>query len=537
ALHHSANITKCSNHKTHNIGINRHFSSSLKWNKDLKNMSKEEVWGLKVKKQRLMRDLHETCEWGVGERWGSALQRRAAQHFQRFILNNLRAGSHSNHLVLVLYQISCLSKLYLFQANSFPQNSAPTETGMSRLSLSDTDKQARDWFAETTKSLGCKVIVDSMGNQFAIREGLQQGPPTVAGSHLDTQPTGGRYDGILGVTAGIEMLRTLHENNVTTTFPVGVVNWTNEEGARFPISMVSSGVWAGVISLSHAHALKEVGTGSATMKTELQRIGYLGDTDCSFEAVPLAAHFELHIEQGPILEAEDRKIGIVQGVQAYKWFTVSVRGADCHTGTTSFSHRADALLAASKMIVYSHRAAARQGALASTGILTLKPGSTNTVPGSVDFSLDIRSPDDHIVSQVEADCKEAFAAIASGQDIDNLNKDFVASSKSCSVSWTLDTHSPATKFSPECIGCVQDAATSIFGDDVHAKTKPMTSGAGHDSVYTSKRCPTTMIFVPSKDGVSHNPVEFTKPEDCAMGAQVLLQAVLRYDQKRAEGKV
>ncbi|KAG9840000.1 N-carbamoyl-L-amino acid hydrolase, partial [Aureobasidium melanogenum] len=491
-------ITKCSSHHTSNnlvqtkqlnnfniVSGKRHFSSSLQWNKELKTMSEEEVSGLKVQEQRLMRDLHETCEWGKGERWGSA----------------------------------------------------PTETGMSRLALSDTDKQARDWFAETTKSLGCKVIVDAMGNQFAIREGLKEGPPTVAGSHLDTQPTGGRYDGILGVTAGIEMLRTLHDNDITTTFPVGVVNWTNEEGARFPISMVSSGVWAGAIPLSHAHDLKEVGTGSATMKSELQRIGYLGDKDCSHETMPLAAHFELHIEQGPILEAENRKVGIVQGVQAYKWFTVSVRGADCHTGTTSFSHRADALLAASKMIVYSHRAAARKGALASTGILTLKPGSTNTVPGSVDFSLDIRSPENDTVSQVEEDCKKAFAAIAAGENIDGLGTDFVPSSKSCSVSWKLDTDSPATKFHPECISCVQGAATSIFGDQTEALTKPMTSGAGHDSVYTNQRCPTTMIFVPSKDGVSHNPVEFTKPEDCALGAQVLMQAVLRYDQKRAEGKV
>jgi len=408
---------------------------------------------------------------------------------------------------------------------------------MSRLSLSDTDKQARDWFAQTTESLGCVVTTDSMGNQFAIRPGTNDGPPTVAGSHLDTQPTGGRYDGILGVTAGIEMLRTLHDNEITTAFPVGVVNWTNEEGARFPISMVSSGVWAGCIPLSHAHDLKEVGTGTATMKSELQRIGYLGEVDCNHETVPLAAHFELHIEQGPILEAENRKIGIVQGVQAYKWFTVKVRGADCHTGTTSFSHRADAMLAAAKMIVYSHRAAAKRGALASTGILQLKPGSTNTVPGSVDFSLDIRSPDDHIVEEVEKDCREVFSALAAGENIDGLNDHFTPSSKSCEVSWILDTHSPATKFHSDCISCVESAALSLFGDDTEVLTKPMTSGAGHDSVYTSKRVPTTMIFVPSRDGVSHNPVEYTKPEDCAMGAQVLMQAILRYDRRRAEGKV
>ncbi|KAI5240062.1 amidase [Aureobasidium subglaciale] len=414
---------------------------------------------------------------------------------------------------------------------------APTETGMSRLSLSDTDKQARDWFTKTAEALGCKVTVDTMGNQFAIRPGLKDGAPTVAGSHLDTQPTGGRYDGILGVTAGIEMLRTLHSQDITTTYPVGVVNWTNEEGARFPISMVSSGVWSHNIPLTHAHALKEVGSGTATMKSELERIGYLGETPCSYEAMPLAAHFELHIEQGPILEAEERKIGVVQGVQAYKWFTISVAGADCHTGTTSFQHRADALLAASKMIVYSHRAAARRNALASTGILTLKPGSTNTVPGSVAFSLDIRSPDDAIVEAVEADCRTAFTALAAGKDMDGLGKDFVASSKSCSVSWQLDTHSPATKFSPICIECVSHAAEGLFGKDAEKLTKEMTSGAGHDSVYTSKRVPTTMIFVPSRDGVSHNPVEFTEPEDCALGTQVLMQAVLRFDGLRAEGKV
>ncbi|KAI4744706.1 amidase [Aureobasidium sp. EXF-12298] len=461
------------------------FSTSSKANKELATMSEEELSGLSVQEERLMRDLHETCEWGKGEIWGSA----------------------------------------------------PTETGMSRLSLSDTDKQARDWFASTTKSLGCTLTTDSMGNQFAIRPGTKLGPPTVAGSHLDTQPTGGRYDGILGVTSGIEMLRTLHENNITTTFPVGVVNWTNEEGARFPISMVSSGVWAGSIPLSHAHNLEEVGSGTATMKSELERIGYLGDVECSHTSIPLAAHFELHIEQGPILEAEDRKIGIVQGVQAYKWFTIKVRGADCHTGTTSFSHRADAMLAAAKMIVYSHRSASKRGALASTGILSLKPGSTNTVPGTVDFSLDIRSPENDIVEEVEQDCRDAFAALAAGKDIDGLNKDFVASSKSCSVDWQLDTHSPATKFHPDCISCVESAAASIFGDKTEQLTKPMTSGAGHDSVYTSKRVPTTMIFVPSKDGVSHNPVEYTKPEDCALGAQVLMQAVLRYDQRRADGKV
>ena len=192
---------------------------------------------------------------------------------------------------------------------------------MSRLSLSDADKKARDWFHKTMVGFGCSVTVDEMGNQFAIRLGLKEGAPTYAGSHLDTQPTGGRYDGILGVTAAVEMMRVIATQDVKTEYPIGVVNWTNEEGARFPISMVSSGVWAGEIPLEKAHNLASVvpGEEKSTMKTELERIGYKGEVACSHKAKPMAAHFELHIEQGPTLENEQRKIGIVEGVQAYRW--------------------------------------------------------------------------------------------------------------------------------------------------------------------------------------------------------------------------
>ncbi|KAJ9665588.1 hypothetical protein H2201_004279 [Coniosporium apollinis] len=410
---------------------------------------------------------------------------------------------------------------------------ASTETGMSRLSLSDADKEARDWFVETAKAQGCKTTVDTMGNIFAVRPGLRNdAPPTFAGSHLDTQPTGGRYDGILGVTAAVEMLKVLNENWVETEYPVGVVNWTNEEGARFPISMVSSGVWAGSIPLEHAHNLREVGGGTATMKSELERIGYLGSVPASHTSIPMAAHFELHIEQGPILEAENRKIGIVKGVQAYRWFTVTVRGGDCHTGTTDFKNRADALLAASKMILQSHRAATRMKALASTGILTLRPGSTNTVPGTVRFSLDIRAAKDETVEGLEKQLKRDFAAIAAGEDVGNLNEGGTPG-KPCEVEWRTDSVSEAIGFHEDCISCVTESARGIFGDKAEDLTKSMISGAGHDSVYTSKRVPTSMIFVPSKDGVSHNPVEYTSPEDCALGAQVLLGAVLRYDRMRA----
>ncbi|QDS74068.1 hypothetical protein FKW77_009419 [Venturia effusa] len=403
---------------------------------------------------------------------------------------------------------------------------------MRRLALSDDDKQARDWFVEAVKAQGCKVTIDSMGNIFAVRAGMKDGPPTFVGSHLDTQPSGGRYDGILGVTAGVEMLKVLNDNWVETEYPVGVINWTNEEGARFPISMVSSAVWAGQIPLEKAHNLKEVGTGTTTQRSELERIGYLGSTPASHKSTPIGAHFELHIEQGPQLEAEGRKIGVVKGVQAYKWYTVEVTGWDAHTGTTPFSARADALLAASKMILHSHKVATRLGALASTGILTLKPGSTNTIPGSVKFSLDIRAPHDETVEEAERDIRDSFADIAAGKDIGGLNEGTTASLP-CSVNITIDSNSPAIHFNKECIDCVKDAVKGVFGSAAEKLSKEMTSGAGHDSVNTSYIAPTTMIFIPCKDGVSHNPKEFSTPEDCTIGAQVLLQSVLRYDRLRA----
>ncbi|KAL5118970.1 hypothetical protein ACEQ8H_003099 [Pleosporales sp. CAS-2024a] len=407
---------------------------------------------------------------------------------------------------------------------------------MSRLALSDTDKAARDWFVSTTEALGCKVTVDAMGNIFAVRPGLRNDkPPTYVGSHLDTQPTGGRYDGILGVTAGVEMLRVLADNWVETEYPVGVVNWTNEEGARFPKSMVSSGVWAGDIPLETAHNLREVHPGTATMAEELKRIGYLGETPASYEAMPMAAHFELHIEQGPLLEMSNKKIGVVTGVQAYKWFTGygKPRGRDTHTGTTDLKSRADALLTASKLILHSHRLATAHHALASTGILNLRPGSTNTVPGTVSFSLDMRSPQDSTVAKMTDLIKHDFPLIAAGTNILDSNLGCTPG-LAVSVDIVEDFSSPATNFHADCIASVRQSAHQIVGPNV---VMEMTSGAGHDSVYASKRCPTSMIFVPCREGVSHNPREFCKDEDCALGTQVLVQSVLRFDRMRDERRV
>lgn len=255
--------------------------------------------------------------------------------------------------------------------------------------------------------------------------------------------------------------------------------------------MVSSGVWAGAFPIQKAYDLVEVGGGKATQKSELERIGYLGFMEASHKANPIGAHFELHIEQGPILEASGGKIGAVEGVQAYRWFTIRVKGKDCHTGTTDFQNRSDAMLTAAKLILHSHNKASQVGCLASTGILTLKPGSTNTVPGFVQFSLDIRSKEDAKLSKLEAALRKDFSMIAAGEDIGSVNA-LGTKGRCCSVEWQLDTDSPATKFHADCIACIEASAADILGSKAATQVQGMTSGAGHDSVYTSRVVPTAM---------------------------------------------
>ncbi|KAI5919384.1 hydantoinase/carbamoylase family amidase [Camillea tinctor] len=428
--------------------------------------------GLKINAARLVDTIHHTCQWGAAHRYGDD----------------------------------------------------PTQTGMARLALSDDDFRVRQWFATETQKLGCDLKVDKMGNMFARRAGAlgSKSPMTAMGSHLDTQPRGGRYDGILGVVSAVEVLRTLHENNYKTQYDVGVVNWTNEEGARFPKSMVSSGVWAGEIPLEAAWGLADIFDPNVTIKSELERHGFVGEISCSSDAstgFPLGAHFELHIEQGPILEESGKKVGVVQGAQAYRWLTITIIGRDAHTGTTPLKSRKDPLLAAAKMIASSNAIAKKLGALASTGVLKIPPNSsTNTLASQVSFTLDIRHPKDEVVAQLYNECLESFKEIAQEDG------------KGVELKYTLDTDSPAVQFNKDCIRAVEEAATSTVGAE---NIIPIVSGAGHDSVYTSKRCPTAMIFVPCKEGVSHNPEEYCSPEDCAIGAQTLLEAVLRYDQFRA----
>ncbi|RYO76702.1 hypothetical protein DL766_004150 [Monosporascus sp. MC13-8B] len=416
--------------------------------------------GLKINSDRLAETLHHTCQWGA---------------------------AHSDL----------------------------AQTGMNRLALSRDDALVRRWFADEVRKLDCKLTVDQMGNMFAKRVGSlgSPAPMTAMGSHLDTQPRGGRYDGILGIVAAIEVLRTLKENGFRTGFDVGIVNWTK--------SMMGSGVWAGEIPAEKAWRLADIFDPSATVVSELKKYGFVGNLPCSSNAptgYPLGAHFELHIEQGPILEESGKRIGAVQGAQAYRWLTFAIVGRDAHTGTTPLRSRKDPLLAAAKMIASSNTIAKKLGALASTGIIKIPASSsTNTIASTANFTLDIRHPDDEVVAQVQEQCLECFVKIAKEDG------------KGVEFSWTLDTDSRAVKFDKDCILAVEDAANALVGPDGWL---PLTSGAGHDSVYTSKRCPTAMIFVPCKDGVSHHPEEYCSPEDCALGAQTLMEAVVGYDRLR-----
>ncbi|EPQ28816.1 uncharacterized protein PFL1_03619 [Pseudozyma flocculosa PF-1] len=421
---------------------------------------------LKINAARMMDSLHETCKWGAAHPYGSG----------------------------------------------------PTETGMSRLTLDDNDFKARRWLAKEAESLGCTTKVDKMGNMFMFRPGKHQGHATAVGSHLDTQPTGGRYDGILGIHAALEAFRTIHENKLQTEYPLCLVNWTNEEGARFPKSITGSSVWNGDLALDKAWALQDVKDASITMRDELERGGFLGDVEASYESNPLAAHFELHIEQGPILESTGKKVGIVQGGQAYRWIDVNVHGRDCHTGSTPFETRSDAMLCASRIIVESNRIAKEHGGLASTGILRLSPGSVNTCPGHVFFTLDIRHPS-----------TERLAALTSAIEARSRAVAGTGSERGCRLEWLETFHSPAVEFHPDCISSVREAVEANYGAESGID---VFSGAGHDTCATSKRCPSSMVFITSRDGVSHNPLEYSSPEDCAIGAQVLMDAALVYDARR-----
>jgi N-carbamoyl-L-amino-acid hydrolase len=387
---------------------------------------------------------------------------------------------------------------------------ATPKGGLCRLALSEEDRQVRDWFRTACEAAGCVVAIDGLGNMFARRPGRDASlAPIAIGSHLDTQPTGGKYDGIIGVLAGLEVLRSLNDAGLETQAPVELINWTNEEGARFAPAMLASGAFAGVFTADYA--LGRADRQGVSFGQALDTIGYRGEAALGH---PLAAHFELHIEQGPILEAEARTIGVVTGVQSIRWYEGTLVGSDGHAGATPMRLRRDALLGTARVIEIAHRVAKAHApdAVGTVGMIESKPNSRNVVPGEVFFTVDLRHPDDAILAQMDCEFRDAVREVA---EMDGLDL-------TLEQTW----ESPAVHFDPACIAAVHGAA-----DACGFSSRELVSGAGHDSAYIARVAPTTMIFVPCAGGLSHNEAESATQDDVAAGANVLLRAVLETDRR------
>lgn len=397
-------------------------------------------------------------------------------------------------------------------------------TGMRRLALSQEDKQVRDWLVAECKALGCEVKIDQMGNLFVTRPGTSKTrKPIAMGSHLDTQPAGGRYDGILGVQAALEVLRTLNDHNIQTECPIALIDWTNEEGARFPGAMMCSGVWSTKSATGLQACWDTKDLEGISMKNALETTGYLGKTLCDYKENGLEAYFELHIEQGPILEAANMKVGVVTSVQGMKWFRVRVSGVEGHSGTTPMQGRSDALVTASRLVTAVSDTAKSTGlGVATVGVISNDTQSQATIPSGVEFIIDVRCSTDSMVEELSTAIFKTFEDILA-KEANNTSFEIIRT-------WGL----PESIFHKDCIEAVRSSAISEVGT---SKIMEMKSGAGHDAAWTSKVVKSSMIFVPSKDGVSHNPAEYTSPEDCSLGAQVLLGAVLRYDEGVKDGSI
>jgi N-carbamoyl-L-amino-acid hydrolase len=379
--------------------------------------------------------------------------------------------------------------------------------GVQRLTLTDEDKQARDLFIKWLKELNLEITIDEMGNIFGKRPGKNNDlPPVMSGSHIDSQPKGGRFDGILGVMGPLEVLRTLHEDNIQTERSIFIVDWTNEEGSRFAPAMVASGVWAGALERDWVYDRTDI-TGKR-FEDELSRIGYKGKAPC--RKWPVHCYFEYHIEQGPILEREAKIIGAPKGILCLHWYDIYLEGEANQVGPTPMEGRHDALCAAAEMILKVNELPGRMGGnmVATVGEIQNYPNSRNIIPDKVHFTVDIRSwDDDHAI--------KAW---------DLVRKDFedIADRRGCPIkieeTWRVE-HSP---FDEKRVQQILEAAGKLGYSSLH-----MVSGAGHDASYMNQVCPTAMIFIPSIGGRSHVEVENSKWEDCEAGANVLLHAMLQ----------
>ena len=388
------------------------------------------------------------------------------------------------------------------------QIGATEKGGVCRLALTDLDRQARDLFRRWCEEAGCTVSVDKMGNMFARRSGRDNTlPPVMTGSHIDSQPTGGKFDGAYGIMAGLEVLRTLKDFNYETQRPIEVAVWTNEEGSRFAPAMVASGVFAGVFDLDYG--LSRTDTDGKSMGEELARIGYAGS-----EAVggrPVAAFFEAHIEQGPILEAEKKTIGVVNGAQGQRWYEVVLTGQEAHAGPTPMRRRKDALVGASRLVTAVNKIGLdnQPYACATVGMMQVSPNSRNTIPGKVFFTIDFRHPSDETLSKMDAAIRAEAEKVC--REI-GLELDF-------KQIW----YSPPVKFAESCVSAVRTAA-----EELGFQSMDIISGAGHDACYISRVAPTGMVFVPCENGISHNEVENATKEDLAAGCDVLLRAIVTH---------
>jgi N-carbamoyl-L-amino-acid hydrolase len=376
--------------------------------------------------------------------------------------------------------------------------------GVTRLTLTEEDRHVRDWFIAECRSLGCTIEIDRIGNIFATYPGEDPSlQPIAVGSHLDTQPQGGRFDGILGVLAGVELIRTLKETATVLRHGLTVVNWTNEEGSRFSPAMMGSGVFAGASRLEAIEAVRD--RDGTSVLSALEAIGYRGETPVGH--LGFAAYVELHIEQGPLLEAAATEIGIVTGVQGVRWFDVSISGTEAHAGSTPMAQRDDALVAASEIVLAVRDIARRHppgvGTVGSVG-----PNSRNVVPGSVQLQIDMRHPSEAGLDQMQAALEQAIEASHSNIALRHI--------------WSKQP----VVFDPAIVDAVRANAVALG-----LSATEVVSGAGHDAAHIAGICPTAMIFVPSKDGLSHNEAEYSSPEACSRGADVLLQTVLQIDLK------
>ncbi len=378
--------------------------------------------------------------------------------------------------------------------------------GSSRLALTDADREGRDLFVDWCRDIGCSIVVDDMGNIFARRAGRDPArAPVAAGSHLDTQPHGGRFDGIYGVLAALEVLRTLHEHDIETEAPLEAVVWTNEEGSRFAPAMIASGVYAGLFDKEYAWARAD--SDGKTIGEELRRIGYFGDVACGEHA--LGALLEAHIEQGPILEAEQKQIGVVIGGQGQRWYDVTLKGQDSHAGSTPMRGRRDALVAAADLIgrIQALALDLAPHAVCTVGEMTVLPNSRNTIPGEVRFSVDLRNPETAVLAEMDARFRAETESVAASHGVESEIDEI----------WDK----PPVKFDPACIAAVESAA-----GELGYRHQQIVSGAGHDACQVCEVVPTSMIFVPCAGGLSHNEAESAEPADLEAGCNVLLQSML-----------